>query len=45
MIGKADLSVVSRLATLFKGIIPIIANGNIISREDVVTAATEGPIR
>ena len=42
MEGKADLSVVSRLATLFKGVIPIISNGNMITRDDVQTAATEG---
>lgn len=44
MKGKADLSVVSRLATLFRGIIPIISNGNIITRDDVQTAANEGTL-
>jgi hypothetical protein len=44
MKGKADLSVVSRLAALFKGIIPIISNGNIITRDDVQTAANEGTL-
>lgn len=44
MKGKADLSVVSRLASLFQGIIPIISNGNIITRDDVQTAANEGTL-
>jgi hypothetical protein len=35
---------VGRLATLFRGIIPIISNGNIITRDDVQTAATEGTL-
>lgn len=44
MKGKADLSVVSRLALLFKGLIPIISNGNIITRHDVQIAAIEGTL-
>ena len=42
--GKADLSIVSKIALLFKGFIPIISNGNIITRNDVQLAATEGPL-
>ena len=44
MEGKADLGVVSRIALLFKGLIPIISNGNIITRHDVQIAAIEGTL-
>lgn len=39
--GKADLNIIRRIAEHFKGILPIISNGNIMSREDVTTAALE----
>jgi len=39
--GKADLNIIRKIAEHFKEILPIISNGNIMSREDVTTAAVE----